>query len=185
MDFKSFIAEEEQSKHIVFAYMRGNPPTSGHGLVAHKVRDTALEHKADHVVVMSHSHEPKKNPLPPAVKVKHARRMFPGVNIEHSSKETPTFMHYLDKFHKAGYKKVTMVAGSDRVDEYKERVEKYKHPGMDVEVLSAIETPMPRVPPVYLEPSNGSMPPITILNLLKKVYHIMYPMNTLKNFFMI
>ena len=137
MDFKSFIAEEEQSKHIVFAYMRGNPPTSGHGLVAHKVRDTALEHKADHVVVMSHSHEPKKNPLPPAVKVKHARRMFPGVNIEHSSKETPTFMHYLDKFHKAGYKKVTMVAGSDRVDEYKERVEKYKHPGMDVEVLSA------------------------------------------------
>ena len=137
MDFKSFIAEEEQSKHIVFAYMRGNPPTSGHGLVAHKVRDTALEHKADHVVVMSHSHEPKKNPLPPAIKVKHARRMFPGVNIEHSSKETPTFMHYLDKFHKAGYKKVTMVAGSDRVDEYKEKVEKYKHPGMDVEVISA------------------------------------------------
>ncbi|NBW58203.1 hypothetical protein EBR43_10590 [bacterium] len=136
MDFKSFL-KEEHGRHMVFTYMRANPPTTGHGLVINKVKDIAKENKADHKVILSHSHDAKKNPLPPGAKVKHAQRMFPNTNIEHSTKEHPTFLHHLDKFHQDGYKHVTMVVGSDREEEMRSTIEKYKHPDMKVDVVSA------------------------------------------------
>ena len=45
--------------------------------------------------------------------------MFPGANISAADDESPTFIHQLKKLYKQGVTHATMVAGSDRVDEYK------------------------------------------------------------------
>ena len=76
-------------------------------------------------LVVSHSHEAKKNPLDPQTKVKHVKRFFPGTHVEAATKEHPSFLHHLSKLHQAGYHHVTMVAGSDRTEEYKHLIHKY------------------------------------------------------------
>lgn len=124
MNFKDFL-QEAAEKHGVLAYGRMNPPTAGHEQVINKVHEVAKAHNAIHKVVLSHSHDANKNPLPADVKVKHARRAFPGTHIEAASKEQPTIMHHAAQMHKAGVKHLHVVAGSDRVHEYHSLLHKY------------------------------------------------------------
>lgn len=112
----------------VFAFGRMNPPTVGHGALIDKVKELATGKKASHSIVISHSQDPEKNPLSPEQKIKHAKRMFPNTNISAATADNPTFIDYLKKLHKQGVTNVTMVAGSDRVDEYKKILDKYNGP---------------------------------------------------------
>ena len=50
-------------QHHVTAFTRMNPPTTGHMQLIDKVHAVAKDHGADHSVVVSHSQDPKKNPL--------------------------------------------------------------------------------------------------------------------------
>ena len=126
---KSFldIIEEEKSgdKHHVMAFGRMNPPTTGHLKVIDKVKEVAHKHNAEHSVVTSHSQDSKKNPLSASQKVKHLKRYSPGTHFVSSSKEHPTFLHHAAELHKKGVTHLHMVAGSDRVKEYKEKLNKY------------------------------------------------------------
>ena len=72
MDFIDYLTEAPE-KHGVLAYGRMNPPTKGHEQVINKVHEVAKEHNAVHKVVLSHSHDSSKNPLPADVKVKIGR----------------------------------------------------------------------------------------------------------------
>lgn len=126
MKFKDYLSEAAE-KHGVLAYGRMNPPTAGHEQVINKVHDLAKEHNAVHKVVLSHSHDTSKNPLPADVKVKHARHAFPGTNIEAASKEHPTIMHHAAEMAKKGVKHLHVVAGSDRVEEYHNLLHKYNN----------------------------------------------------------
>ena len=131
-------------KHHVFAFGRMNPPTIGHGALVDKVKEIAKANNADHSIVLSHSQDPEKNPLSGEQKLKHARRFFPGANIDVADSESPTFMHQLKKLHKQGVSHITMVAGSDRVDEYKKLLDKYNGPNgefnfKNINVVSAGE----------------------------------------------
>ena len=126
---KSFldIIEEEKSgdKHHVMAFGRMNPPTTGHLKVIDKVKEVAHKNNAEHSVVTSHSQDSKKNPLSASQKVKHLKRYSPGTHFVSSSKEHPTFLHHAAELHKKGVTHLHMVAGSDRVKEYKEKLNKY------------------------------------------------------------
>lgn len=115
-------------KHHVFAFGRMNPPTVGHGALVDKVKEIAKANNADHSIVLSHSQDPEKNPLSAEQKLKHACRFFPGANIDVADSENPTFIHQLKKLHKQGVTHATMVAGSDRVDEYKKLLDRYNGP---------------------------------------------------------
>jgi len=128
----------------VLAFGRMNPPTIGHGALVDKVKDLATANKAKHTVVLSHSQDPEKNPLSAEQKLKHAKRFFPGANIEAASDAEPTFIHHAKKLHKQGVDHLIMVGGSDRVDEYKKILDKYNGPGKDfnfkrIDVVSAGE----------------------------------------------
>ena len=59
---------EEETKSVAMLYGRMNPPTKGHEENINGLKDLAKKHNADHVVVASHSHDPKKNPLSPEQK---------------------------------------------------------------------------------------------------------------------
>lgn len=114
-------------KHGVLAFGRMNPPTAGHEQVINKVHEIAKRHNAEHHVVLSHSHDAKKNPLSPESKVKHAKNAFPGTNIHAASKEKPTIMHHAAELHKAGVQHLHVVAGSDRKEEMHKLLHKYNN----------------------------------------------------------
>ena len=124
ISFNQFLVEEKL-KTTVMAFGRMNPPTSGHQKLVGKVKDVAAKHNGDHVIVLSHSQDAKKNPLSPEAKVTHAKNLFPGTNIKSSSKEHPTFLHHASELHNSGTEHLVMVAGSDRVNEYKEKLHQY------------------------------------------------------------
>ena len=130
MRFRDFI-QENTEKHAVLAFGRMNPPTTGHEVLVNKVKDVANKVGGSHHVVLSHSQDAGKNPLTAAQKVKHAKRFFPDTNITTSDKESPTFLQHAAKLHQQGVTHLHMVAGSDRVPEFKKKLAQYNgtHPG--------------------------------------------------------
>jgi cytidyltransferase-like protein len=126
---KSFLqlVEEKESTHrpVVMAFGRMNPPTTGHLKLIDKVRSTADRLGAKHTVILSHSQDSKKNPLSSEQKIKHLKRFSPGTHFETSSKESPTIMHTAAKLHAAGHDHLHVIAGSDRVKEYHDLLQKY------------------------------------------------------------
>lgn len=125
MKLKDFLLREEKERHVVFAFGRMNPITTGHSLVVDKVKEIANKYKATTLIVLSHSQDKNKNPLSPAQKLKHARRFFPTVNFAVASSEEPNFLTQAARLHKKGFQHLHMVAGSDRVAEFKRLLEKY------------------------------------------------------------
>ena len=126
---KSFLELVEETKqgekHHVMAFGRMNPPTTGHLKVIDKVKEVAHKHNAGHSVVTSHSQDKSKNPLSAVQKIKHLHRYSPGTHFVASSKEHPTFLHHAAELHKKGVTHLHMVAGSDRVPEYKKKLAQY------------------------------------------------------------
>ena len=116
---------ESEEKHAVLAYGRMNPPTTGHAKLVDKVHEVAKAHDAHHQVVLSHSEDPKKNPLSQEQKVKHAKRFFPKTNIVAAGKDSPTIFHHAANLHKQGYQHLHVVAGADRAGEFKKNLHKY------------------------------------------------------------
>jgi 3',5'-cyclic AMP phosphodiesterase CpdA len=98
-----------------------NPITSGHEKLVKTVKDIAHDVGGSHHIVLSHTQDLQKNPLSGAQKLKHAERAFQGTNFSVSSKEHPTFLQHAAKLHKQGVTHLHMVAGSDRVPEYKKK----------------------------------------------------------------
>jgi len=124
--FLNFITEEEVQSPVVFSFGRMNPgPTIGHQKLIDTVRGLANKMDVHHEIVLSHSQDNKKNPLSVDQKLEHARRLFPDTNFVGASKDQPTLMHHAARLHAAGHDHLIMVAGSDRVDEYKKLLNTY------------------------------------------------------------
>ena len=120
---------EGKESHHVFTFGRMNPPTTGHEKLIHKTHAIAQSKGAKANIVLSHSHDSKKNPVPQDHKIGYVKKIHSGVDVSGSSKEHPTFMHHAKKAHEAGHSHLHMVAGSDRVKEYQNTLNKYNgHP---------------------------------------------------------
>lgn len=124
MRYKDFVLENTE-KHAVLAFGRLSPPTTGHEVLVNKVKEVAKSTGGSHHVVLSHTQDSSKNPLSSAQKLKHAKRFFPNTNLSVSDKESPTFLQHAAKLHKAGATHLHMIAGSDRVPEYKKKLAQY------------------------------------------------------------
>ena len=124
MKFKDFLLEQKE-KHAVMAFGRMNPITSGHEKLVNKVQDIAKKVGGSAHIIVSHSQDPKKNPLSAEQKLKHAKRAFPGVHVSASDKDSPNFLSQAAKLHKQGVTHLHMVGGQDRVDEYHKLLHKY------------------------------------------------------------
>lgn len=123
--------EEDMQTHkpVVMAFGRMNPPTIGHEKLVNRVQQIAHDYNAPHHIIISHSVDAKKNPLDVKRKLIHARRFFPGANIEASSKEMPTFLQHAARLHAMGHDHLVMVAGSDRIPEYEKKLHQYNGEG--------------------------------------------------------
>lgn len=112
-------------KHHALAFARANPPTEGHSLVFNKTKEIGDANKGTHEVILSKSHDAKKNPLSVEDKVKFAKHISPDVNFRGATKEEPTIMHAAKAAHAKGVTHLHVIAGSDRVKEYHDLLHKY------------------------------------------------------------
>lgn len=121
-NFSAYLIESE--KEVYFTFGRMNPPTIGHG----KVMDTLAKKsgKFDYKVYVSQTQNAKKDPLSYNDKVKHVRKMFP----KHArqvimDKDVKNVFDIAVKLYDAGYTKVNMVVGADRIREFEVLLGKY------------------------------------------------------------
>jgi hypothetical protein len=117
-------ASEPERHHTLF-WGRVNPPTAGHEQAYNVVRKVARQNGGTSSIVLSRSTDPKKNPLTPEQKEKHAKRAFPKVNTSVADPQHPTLLHQLSKLHEQGVTNLHMVAGSDRHPEYRKLINQY------------------------------------------------------------
>ena len=139
-DYKQLI-KELPSKTVVMAFGRFNPPTTGHELLIKAVKKLAQQKNADHVIYASRTQDAKKNPLSVDKKVKYLRLMFKNTNFAAADTQVRTFIEAAKVLNKR-YKNIVMVAGSDRVQEFKRLLNTYngKEFKFDtIEVISAGE----------------------------------------------
>lgn len=127
---------------VVFAFGRMNPPTAGHQLLVDKVASEAQRRGAHHEVVLSASVDHDRNPLAPEDKLAFARAAFPGTNLSLATSSHPTFVDQVRRLYAAGHDSLVMVAGADRVAEYKRLLDRYNGPDKNfnfkkIEVVSA------------------------------------------------
>lgn len=120
--FKQYLVEED--REIFFTFGRMNPPTVGHGKLLDAL--SAKAGRSPYKAFLSQSQDAKKNPLPYNQKIKHTRKMFPkhARNVI-SNVKVKTAFDALVNLYDQGYKKITMVVGSDRVVEFETLINKY------------------------------------------------------------
>ena len=114
----------EATGNIVFTFGRFNPPTTGHEKLIKKVASVAGSNPFR--VYPSQSTNPKKDPLPFALKVAYMRKMFPryAKNIM-ADKNARSAIEIAVKLYKEGFQTINMVVGSDRIKEFQTLLDKY------------------------------------------------------------
>ncbi len=120
--FKSYLIEEERT--VFFTFGRMNPPTTGHEKLMNELAKKSGKHS--YRVYVSQSVDKKKNPLDYGTKVKTIRKFFP----KHArqvmlDKKVKSVFDALTEIYNDGYKNVSMVVGSDRVNEFNILLKKY------------------------------------------------------------
>ena len=123
-------------KTAVFAFGRMNPPTVGHGKLVDKVKSVARSKRGTPLIFLSHTHNNDKDPLPYNKKVKYAQSAF-GRNVVKKSRSN-TVIKVIQEIEKMGYDECIMVAGSDRVDEFKTLLKKYNGKDWNFKKVDAI-----------------------------------------------
>lgn len=135
--FKSSLTEATKSQ-VVVSFGRMNPMTNGHEKLADKIKAEAKKRNADAKLYLSHSTNPKKDPLDFKTKVKFAKKAF-GPMVQNSVART---IIEVAKELSGKYDDLIVVVGSDRIPEFKTLLNKYN--GKDftfktIEVVSAGE----------------------------------------------
>jgi len=111
---------------VVFAFGRLNPPTIGHQKLIDRIITMAKRVKGLPVLYVSASQDKNKNPLTAKQKVDYLKKVYPrGIDIRTATGRERTFMEILKNRFDSRYTDVYMVAGSDRVSEFKTLINKY------------------------------------------------------------
>lgn len=106
--------DQPQGEKVVWTFMRANPPTLGHRLVANTVAQTA--DGGDYWIFLSHSQDAKKNPLDWRTKLGFVKRIMKphsGHVIDIDNIKTP--LAAANWLYQQGYRDLHMVVGEDRV----------------------------------------------------------------------
>jgi len=120
--FRDFLVENTEEAVITFG--RFNPPTTGHEKLLDKVAKVAGS--AKYFIFASQSSDAKKNPLSYEQKIKFMRKMFPKhARSIMMDKSVKNMLNAAVVMYDKGFKKLTVVVGSDRVSEFNGLLNKY------------------------------------------------------------
>ncbi len=104
-------------KHAAFCFGRMNPPTVGHAELLRKTAESAMN--GEYYIFASKTNDKKDNPLPYRVKLEFLQELFPEYAshiVEDDAIKTPLLA--ADWLYNKGIRAITMVAGSDRLEQY-------------------------------------------------------------------
>ena len=110
---------EAPSKTAVFAFGRMNPPTAGHK----KIGEVIKAQPGDPFIFITHTQNAKTDPLTFSQKLTFAQKIFPMIKV--GDKAVRTWVQAMQKLEQMGYTDIIYVAGSDRVNEFNELLNKY------------------------------------------------------------
>lgn len=113
--------DEAAKGTAVVAWGRMNPMTAGHEKLVQKVMAVAKSERGQPEIYLTHSFDKKKNPLQYDTKIRYAQKAF-GPIIKKSTAKT---IFQLMKQLETRFNRVILVAGSDRVKEFNNTLNKY------------------------------------------------------------
>lgn len=122
MKLRQLFEAEVGGKHLAFCFGRMNPPTVGHK----QLLDTVASVGGDYKIFVSQTQDKKKNPLDYQTKIKFMKMMFPeyAKNIVDDT-SLNTIGKVASFVYNLGYRDVTFVAGSDRLEDMKNLLTTY------------------------------------------------------------
>ena len=120
---KKFRDLVEAKDTIVFAFGRFNPPTTGHEKLIQKTAKVAGSNP--YRVFPSHTQNPKKDPLPQALKTAYMRKMFKKYARNIVVSKSRNAIEIAVELYNQGYKNLVMIAGSDRVKVFDSMLNQY------------------------------------------------------------
>ena len=124
------VLDEAKAGTVVIAWGRMNPMTAGHEMLVKKVIDVAKTEKGTPQIYLTHSQGAKtktgkgavnKDPLAYDDKIKFAQKAFGPIVKKSPAKTIIQLLKLLDK----QFDRVVLVAGSDRVTEFNNTLNKY------------------------------------------------------------
>src|SRR6056300_965749 len=113
--------KEADGKTVVFNFGRMNPVTVGHEKLANKMKQVAKKANADAKLYLTHSNDPKKNPLSHKDKVKFAKKAFGNIVVDSPANTIIKVMQDLD----GTYQNAILVVGADRIADFKKLLNQY------------------------------------------------------------
>ena len=117
-----FLKEDDRSV-AVFAFGRFNPPTIGHQKLLSKVLDVATELNGKGYVFLSQKQNNKTDPLTFKEKQDYIEMFYPNLAVGDAA--VKTIVQALQKIQAEGRTRIVMIAGSDRVKEFEQLLNKY------------------------------------------------------------
>lgn len=126
-EFKTLL-NEVPSKKMVIGFGRFNPPTTGHELLINKVTQYARSKGSPAKIYVTATEDKKKNPLKQERKIYYMKRMF-GQNTPLVPTKSPNQRTIIEVAKHLNTKEkiteLTLIAGSDRIAEYKRLLNQY------------------------------------------------------------
>ena len=128
------VLREAAKNAIVVSFGRFNPITVGHEKLVNRVVSEAAKRRADAAVYMSHSQDPKKNPLSYDQKISLGQKAF-GRVVKKSSAKT---IIEVAKELSGKYDDLVIVVGADRLKEFETLLNKYNEKEYSFKTISVV-----------------------------------------------
>jgi hypothetical protein len=121
------ISEETEEAPVTRSvwYGRGQGWHGGHVAGAMSAINDGNQHGGGHNIILTHTHD-KNNPLTPEQKTYYATKGLPqGAKVSTTSPEAPSLLQQAALLHKQGVTRLRLFAGSDRVNQYQDLMNRY------------------------------------------------------------
>ena len=129
--------DKKEGKTLTTAFGRFNPPTVGHEKLLGAARKAAAGGPLK--IYPSRSHDPKKNPLDPDMKISYMKKMFPDYEEEIvNDAEMKSIFDVLKTADADGFDSVNIIVGADRQAEFENLAVKYNGELYDFDQIRVI-----------------------------------------------
>ena len=129
--------KEGEGQTLTTAFGRFNPPTVGHEKLLSAARKAAAGGPVK--IYPSRSHDPKKNPLDPDMKISYMKKMFPDYEEEIvNDAEMRSIFDVLKTADEDGFDSVNIIVGADRQAEFENLAVKYNGELYDFDQIRVI-----------------------------------------------
>ena len=127
MLLKELFLNEDGGDIAIFAFGRFNPPTIAHKELSDLVKRLATNTNGRPFIFLSHTQNNKTDPLSFQEKLNYLESVYGKEQVVFGDSNVKTIVQVLQKLQEQGRTKVVMVAGDDRLANFKELLNKYNN----------------------------------------------------------